>query len=387
MDERIMQFRVGVVVLAVALIAGFLTLLFGHLPASLLHRTYSIYIEFPQAPGVSVDTPLRKSGILIGRVTKVELIGEQQERVRVTVAVDQDYKILHSDTVRISASLLGDAELQVVPGADADKQDNFLAPTGQRDPRRGQFVPIADKADKQANAPVQPGETLHGTVANNPLQSMSNLEPEMSRAARALTTASDQVNKLATDIDKLLGTNNEQFDRLLNKTERSLDMLQKTMGSLDSIIGDPEANAKLRQSIAEMPTTLKQAQDALTSISRTSARAERNLENMEGFTKPLGERGETIINNADQSVRRLDELLGQMQQFSRQLNSREGSLGQLMYNPQLYQNLNEASTNINELSRQLKPILNDARAFSDKIARHPELLGVHGALQQSTGIK
>ncbi|HEV3415217.1 MAG TPA: MlaD family protein [Pirellulales bacterium] len=384
-----MQFRVGVVVLAVALIAGFLTLLFGHLPASLLHRTYTVYIEFPQAPGVSVDTPLRKSGILIGRVTKVELMGEQQDRVRVTVAVDQDYKILRSDTVRISASLLGDAELQVVPGADADadKQGGSLAPTGQRDPRRGQFVPIADRADKQANTPVEPGETIHGTVANNPLQSMSNLEPEMSRAARSLTTASDQVNKLAKDIDKLVGNNNEQFDRLLNKTERSLDMLQKTMASLDSIIGDPEANAKLRQSIAEMPTTLKQAQDALTSISRTSARAERNLENMEGFTKPLGERGEAIINNADQSVRRLDELLGQMQQFSRQLNSREGSLGQLMYNPQLYQNLNEASTNINELSRQLKPILNDARAFSDKIARHPELLGVHGALQQSTGIK
>jgi hypothetical protein len=78
---------------------------------------------------------------------------------------------------------------------------------------------------------------------------------------------------------------------------------------------------------------------------------------------------------------RLDELLGQMQQFSRQLNSREGSLGQLMYNPQLYQYLNEAATNIKDLSRQLQPILNDARAFSDKIARHPELLGVHGALQ------
>jgi phospholipid/cholesterol/gamma-HCH transport system substrate-binding protein len=387
MDERIMQFRVGVVVLAVALIAGFLTLLFGHLPASLLHRTYTVYIEFPSATGVAVDTPVRKSGILIGRVTKVELIGAQQERVRVTVAVDQDYKILRSDTVRIAVSLLGDAELQVVPGADADKQTNVRAPPAERDPRRGQFVPIADKADKQANTPVEPGETIHGNVANNPLQSMSNLEPEMSRAARSLTTASDQVNKLAADIDKLVGNNNEQFDRLLNKTERSLDMLQKTMASLDSIIGDPEANAKLRQSIAEMPTTLKQAQDALTSISRTSARAERNLENMEGFTKPLGERGEAIINNADQSVRRLDELLGQMQQFSRQLNSREGSLGQLMYNPQLYQNLNEASTNINELSRQLKPILNDARAFSDKIARHPELLGVHGALQQSTGIK
>jgi phospholipid/cholesterol/gamma-HCH transport system substrate-binding protein len=159
------------------------------------------------------------------------------------------------------------------------------------------------------------------------------------------------------------------------------------MTHVDSIIGDPDTIARMRQSINELPTTLKEMRDALASVQRTSSRAERNLENLEGFTKPLGQRGEELINSADQSVHRLDELLAQMQQFSRQLNSREGSLGQLLYNPQLYQNLNEAATNVNDLSRQLKPILCDVRAFSDKIARHPEVLGVKGAVQSSTGIK
>ncbi|HEY2881469.1 MAG TPA: MlaD family protein, partial [Pirellulales bacterium] len=77
MDDRIMQFRVGVVVLAVSLIAGFLTLLFGHFPKSLVNKTYTVYVEFTQAPGVAPDTPVRKNGILIGRVTHVELIGPQ----------------------------------------------------------------------------------------------------------------------------------------------------------------------------------------------------------------------------------------------------------------------------------------------------------------------
>ena len=209
----------------------------------------------------------------------------------------------------------------------------------------------------------------------------------MTKAARSLAKAGDQVEKLAADIDRIVGPNNDQFERILTKTEKSLDQLQKTMNNFDMIIGDKETNEKFRQAISEFPTTLKQTEDAIASIQKTSMVAQRNMENLEGFTKPLGERGEGLINSADRSIRRLDELLGQMQQFSRQLNSREGSLGQLMYNPQLYQNLSEAATNINEISRQVKPILNDARAFSDKIARHPELLGVHGALQQSTGIK
>jgi phospholipid/cholesterol/gamma-HCH transport system substrate-binding protein len=385
MDDRIMQFRVGVVVLAVTLIAGFLTLLFGHFPKSILNKTYTVYVEFTQAPGIAPDTPVRKNGILIGRVTKVELIGDHQDKVRVTLAIDQDKKILHSDIVRINVSLLGDAEVQIVPAGETPPE--VPSPTANA-PRRALFAFAADKTEKKpADVPVGPGETIKGSVANNPTQTFANLEPELTEAARSLTSASKQVDKLAKDIDKLLGNNNDQFDRLLGKTERSLDALQKTMGNIDTIIGDPETNARLRQSIAELPNTLKQMENALTLVQRTSTRAEQNLENLEGFTKPLGQRGEAIITNADQSVRRLDELLAQMQQFSRQLNSREGSLGQLMYNPQLYQNLNEAATNINDLSHQLKPILNDVRAFSDKIARHPEVLGVKGAVQSSTGIK
>ena len=35
----------------------------------------------------------------------------------------------------------------------------------------------------------------------------------------------------------------------------------------------------------------------------------------------------------------------------------------------------------------LPPIVNDARVFTDKIARHPEVLGVRGAIKKSPGIK
>jgi len=58
-----------------------------------------------------------------------------------------------------------------------------------------------------------------------------------------------------------------------------------------------------------------------------------------------------------------------------------------MRNPELYQHLNAAATNIERLTRDLKPILADVRVFSDKIARHPESLGVRGAIQRNPGIK
>ncbi len=353
-----MQFRVGVVVLFVALIAAFLTLLFGHFPAAFGRRTYTVYINFAEVPGIDRETPIRKAGVLIGRVSHVELHNEPPS-VTLTAEIDDGRTILHNEGVRVAASLLGDSELQVVPLPD-------------------QTAP---------KTPIVAGETIVGLPSLNPMDSLTAMQNDFDTMAHSLTGTSNEVNKLAHDLDKLLGNNNEQFNRLMNKTETSLDSLTKTMNNVDSVIGDPNARDQLRESIARMPQTLKQAEDALASIQKTSTRAEKNFENLEGFTRPLGERGEAIINNADQSVRRLDELLDQMQQFSKQLNSREGSLGQLMHNPELYRNLNDAATNINDLTRQLKPIMSDARVITDKIARHPEVLGVGGALRPSPGTK
>ena len=76
-----------------------------------------------------------------------------------------------------------------------------------------------------------------------------------------------------------------------------------------------------------------------------------------------------------------------MLKFSQALNNSEGTIGQLVNNPELYQHLNRAAKNIDEVSRQLKPIVDDARVFSDKIARHPEMLGVKGVMQKGAGIK
>jgi phospholipid/cholesterol/gamma-HCH transport system substrate-binding protein len=58
-----------------------------------------------------------------------------------------------------------------------------------------------------------------------------------------------------------------------------------------------------------------------------------------------------------------------------------------MKDRQLYDNLSQAAENVNCLTRQLRPVVNDVRVFTDKIARHPEQLGVRGALQRSPGIK
>jgi phospholipid/cholesterol/gamma-HCH transport system substrate-binding protein len=109
MNERAMQFRVGVIVIAAVLLAVVLTLMFAGLP-SFFHKSYSIRVEFPATPGLAVGAPVRKRGIRIGEVSNIELTAN--DRVLVTLRIGANYEIHHDETCWIRNSLLGDAWLE-----------------------------------------------------------------------------------------------------------------------------------------------------------------------------------------------------------------------------------------------------------------------------------
>ena len=75
MNDRVVALRVGIVLLAAGFITGFMIILLGE-GRSLLQGRYTVHLRFPKAPGVAVDTPVRKDGVLIGRVSHVELRDE-----------------------------------------------------------------------------------------------------------------------------------------------------------------------------------------------------------------------------------------------------------------------------------------------------------------------
>jgi phospholipid/cholesterol/gamma-HCH transport system substrate-binding protein len=145
---------------------------------------------------------------------------------------------------------------------------------------------------------------------------------------------------------------------------------------VNQILGDEDLTLALREALEDVPELLDEAGGLLAGLRRVASEAEENLANLRGLTGPLGQQGGEIVGKLDQGAERLDELLQQLVQFSRSLNSSEGSLGQFVNNPELYQKLSSAATNIEQVSRRLEPIVDDARHFMDKVARDPRLLGV-----------
>ncbi len=92
-DERRVQFKIGVMVLATLLMLAILVTYFkGRYVSRILGidrilgiGTYTIYIDFPEAPGVAENTPIRQKGIRIGQVTKVE---SDERGVHITAEIE-----------------------------------------------------------------------------------------------------------------------------------------------------------------------------------------------------------------------------------------------------------------------------------------------------------
>ncbi len=358
MNERIMQFRVGVMILATILIAGILVLLFmGTSP--LLHRTYTIYVKFSDAPGVSRDTPVRKDGIRIGRVSNVQF-ADDDTGVIVTAEIDDNRRLYTNEQCKSSNSLLmGDASLEFV------RMANF----------QGEKVPIEN------------GTVLQGQMAPDLSGSLNGVSKQAAQTMDALNSASRDIDRLANRVDRLVETNEERITRMIAEADETMKLLQKALIASNDLLGDPKLRQQIKETIAQMPEVLKETRGAVEQIGGTFASLERNMQNIEGLTKPLGERGPGLVEEFDSSMKKLNSLSDNMLRFSEQLNDPQGSLGAVLHDRELYLHVDHLVKNLDELGRDLKPILNNVAIFTDKIARHPSELGVRGAIKKDTGLK
>jgi phospholipid/cholesterol/gamma-HCH transport system substrate-binding protein len=407
MNERQMQFRVGVVMFATLIIGALLATLNGPVPKEWLpwgRQTYRIAIQLPQAPGVGPNTPVRKNGLLIGRVASID---DLDNGVILHANIDGDRRLLTSHVPHVRTSVLGDATIDFVSSrTDAPPQ------------------PLAD------------GAKIPGVVDPNPfdaLAQLADLKTDFAEASRSLGNAGDEVAKLARRVNDAFGSETEtgRVDRLLDTTEDAMAQFGQTMGAINEILGDepiiaqspvlgqpaggqqilnrqplpndprpsfdqqpptngpPPANVqppvdgremrqRIRQGLNELPEAIREMRITMEQFRVVLDSANKNFQNLEGFTEPLGRRGEEIATSVVDAVDGLDRLVEEFTVLSQALNSREGTLGQLIQNPQLYENLNRLVHNanqvvvqINDLTLKLRPVVDDARVFMDKVAREP----------------
>ncbi|MCS7015139.1 MAG: MlaD family protein [Gemmatales bacterium] len=413
MNDAAFKFRLGIFVLTALILLGVLIVLFERVPEYFV-RYIHYEVRFREAPGLEKGMPVRKSGVKIGEVEDYDL-DPTTGIVTVKIQVDRRYQLRLGDQAIMSRGLvLGDTAINFVMG-----EDKRPAPPGHV--FEGKEPPDIGRALGQARSLADlAGQTLQEVlVAANNLSKAAESADTFLRANRAqLDQTVQRVNDLAGRANDLLNEENrqnlaatlrnfrkasDQFDQIVRRSDmlladthkavqdltRKLDQLstsaemtltevRRAVERLDKQIAN--TGPKADELLLEGRATLKRLQTSLD-------RADELLANLQQTGKLLQERAPSILKNVDEGAARVNALAQELGEFAKALNEADGTVRRLMSDPSLYNNLHLAAAQLNRAMPQLQQILRDLSLFADRIARHPELLGVGGVVNPSSGIK
>lgn len=378
MNEQRLQFRVGLFVILGMLILGILIFLFSEGWSN----QYTLYVKPSSAPGVTVGTPIRKNGILIGRVQSVT---NEDDYVLLELGINDNEHIFSNEIVSIGTeSFLGDAGLEFLP---------------QTRDTRGTLV---------GNNGVM-GQV---SIKRNPMEIIDialNLEKDVADTLAAVRTAGSAVNEAGEGIKELTSFVNGAFQNedsdfrnllvdfrgVSVKAQAALDNFNRMFENMNTIVGDPKLKEQIRDVMTTLPdifqemrVTINDTRETINGFRSVSKKAGKNLDSLQGFTDSLNDNGPEILAQVKSSLGNINGLVSRISQFTQSLSklqNSEGTIGKLLNDTELYDSVLQTAENVRELSVRLDPMISDLRMFADALARDPGTLGIRGALDRRPG--
>ena len=393
MDENRLRFGVGVLVISAIGIGIILTFLFGAFP-SVLQRDYSLTVDFKSAEGIGANTAVVRDGVRIGRVSSIELKNDGDNEgnkggVRVTLAMDSNKPMSHAYLPRIGTGnfVTGDAQLEFVLGKPAElrtlvKQDLLAEPYND-----GEYISYGENSESLFEMQSDLQETFEA----------------IRNAGSSIAVAAESINKLASGMEKVVGGTDSKIEQVADEAVQALREFNGAMTDIREIVNNPVIRENFEESVVQLPEVLKQAKETLESTKRTVDSfgrvggqfekvgeaavdtvhsAQRTVKNVEQFTEPLAAHGDELVNQVLTTMARLDSTLTEVDEFGKALNNKNGSVRLLLDDPDIYWKIRRTVENVESATARIRPILDDVRVFTDKVARDPRQLGVRGALSK-----
>jgi phospholipid/cholesterol/gamma-HCH transport system substrate-binding protein len=423
MEESGYRFGVGVLVLASAIIGVLLVAFFGTVPSLLVDR-YRVSFNFDRAPKVVVDTPVRKNGVQIGRVSAISLL-PGNEGVNLTMELNKKYEISKREVPKISVGsfITGDAVIEFVKPSDLSLSRFDGSISGVKDG-------VIDSAEStESNQIMSDGYfSRGGEVAPDPLEFIGTLEKNFVPLLSSVERAMNRFDTIGASVQTIVGEGSVPIKDLVSSTKNTLDNINQTVGTINRVATQVERSdlpGAIANGLELLPDLFKEAQATLGQTQRTLKGFEKFSESLEGLgsefegigesirkavdnaniaieniaeiTEPISQNSDRLVTNVVQTLADIDILAKDLKRFTSMLNNSNGSISKLINEDQLYisllstiKSIEASSGNVQVLTQKLQPIIADARVFTDKVARDPGQLGVRGVLSnrpQGIGLK
>jgi phospholipid/cholesterol/gamma-HCH transport system substrate-binding protein len=287
--------------IAILAVIGFVVL-FQFMKGRSLFTTDNIfYAKYDNVEGLTQSSPVSINGLKVGQVDKITPQTSKDGKIHfiVKITVDDNFEFSRNSSLEIfEPSLMGGKEMRV---------NLFYG------------GPIA-----------KDGDTLKGAFK---LGMMNSLSSQVGPVKDQLQTVLHRVDSLMVNANQVMNEQNrEEIKILLHNLNKTVGALETTAGSVNRLVGNNDP--KLQKVLDEASLTMKSGKVTLDKYGN------------------LAESIDTQKLNA--TIANLDNTVGQLNKVVSGIDRGEGSLGKIMKDDQLYNNLNAASNNLNSLIEDLK---------------------------------
>jgi len=317
MKESARNVAVGLtVIVALVLLAGMIVMFSGG--RLRLGDGYEITMHFPSSGDAKSGDEVHLAGIRVGRVTDVSFTdGDPRKGVTITARIDGDKRIpANVNAYILSRGLMGGSYLQL--HADGPQRRDHV--TGQV----LEFLPTEPDRAVVIDGYVRTG--LFPPELKDGLEELTRLAKNLNSLAAppAPTTSATQTADLPPSLP---GT--------LAKIDRTLDAMYAVL--------DAENRANIKQALANLSEATAAATEAMQAVKTTATEAQETVRTLTTMARETDSRIESLGAKLLESAEKVSAMFTDVKKTTARLEAGEGTLGKLVNDPKLYNNLLEAT--------------------------------------------
>lgn len=260
---------------------------------SFFSKKYTLNTILGDVNEVSSSTPVLYNGYKVGNVTDVALL-KPEGKFKVSFVINEDIDIPENSSVKVSSMLLGGRALNLI---------------------------FSDQKQLAKN-----GQTLRSMADTTLMESMSNV----------LRPLNAKINSIVNSLDSLLASG--ELNQSIANFNASLKSFTRTSN---------DAAIVLEQSMPKLSNIMSNVESITSNLKNNNEKISLTIANLKNTTDNLA------ASNLKETVDKANAMLVELGSIMTKINNGEGTLGLLVNDKTLYNNLNNTAADLDKLIKDL----------------------------------